>query len=119
MELVGKSPSTQHGSLHGPGYSGGSPLTGTYQLKGAEFADAFHIFAVEWEQNVVRWYVDGELFETKTDKDVPNGSKWVYDHPFFMILNTAVGGSFPGSPDATTQFPQALTVDYIRVYQRP
>jgi beta-glucanase (GH16 family) len=119
MEHVGRQPSTAHGSLHGPGYSGGNPLTATYQLPGgARFADAFHEFAVEWEPDVVRFYVDENLYETRTPDDVPGDNEWVYDHPFFMILNVAVGGAFPGSPDDSTQFPQRLLVDYIRVYER-
>ena len=119
MEQVGKLPSTNHGSLHGPGYSGGNPLGAKYELPGgARFADDFHTYAIEWEENVVRWYVDDNLYETRTPSDVPSGGHWVYDHPFFLILNVAVGGAFPGSPDDTTQFPQRLLVDYIRVYER-
>jgi beta-glucanase (GH16 family) len=119
MEFVGKTPSRNYGSLHGPGYSGGNPLGGTYDLPdGAQFKDDFHVFAIEWEENVVRWYVDGNLFETRTPADVPQGHEWVYDHPFFMILNVAVGGAFPGSPDDSTMFPQTMLVDYIRVYSR-
>jgi beta-glucanase (GH16 family) len=119
MEFVGKTPSRNYGSLHGPGYSGGNPLGGTYDLPdGAQFKDDFHVFAIEWEENVVRWYVDGNLFETRTPADVPQGHEWVYDHPFYMILNVAVGGAFPGSPDDSTMFPQTMLVDYIRVYSR-
>jgi len=119
MEHVGRMPSTNYGSLHGPGYSGGNPLSAQYQLpNGGRFADEFHEFAVEWEPDVVRFYVDGNLFETRTPADVPGGNEWVYDHPFYMILNVAVGGPFPGSPDDTTTFPQRLLVDYVRVYER-
>ena len=67
---------------------------------------------------VVRFYVDGVLYETRTPADVPAGHVWVYDHPFFVILNVAVGGNFPGSPDGTTTFPQTMKVDYVRVYKR-
>jgi beta-glucanase (GH16 family) len=119
MEFVGKTPSRNYGSLHGPGYSGGNPLGGTYDLPGgAQFKDDFHVFAIEWEENVVRWYVDGNLYETRTPADVPQGHEWVYDHPFYIILNVAIGGAFPGSPDGTTMFPQTMLVDYIRVYSR-
>ncbi len=119
MEHVGRTPSTNYGSLHGPGYSGGNPLSEQYMLEnGARFADDFHEYAVEWEPDVVRWYVDENLYETRTPADVPQGGEWVYDHPFFMILNVAVGGAFPGSPDDTTTFPQRLLVDYVRVYER-
>ena len=118
MENVGKTPATNHGSLHGPGYSGGQALTGTYSIDAGALADGFHLYAVEWEPKVVRFYVDGILYETRTPADVPAGHVWVYDHPFFVILNVAVGGNFPGSPDGTTTFPQTMKVDYVRVYKR-
>ncbi len=119
MENIGKEPSIVHGSMHGPGYSGGNPLGAAYTLpNGGKFADDFHVFAIEWEMNVVRFYVDDHLYETRTPADVPAGKKWVYDHPFSLLLNVAVGGQWPGSPDGTTQFPQTMTVDYVRVYSR-
>jgi len=119
METVGDQLTMNHGSLHGPGYSGGSPLTGTYTLPNhGQFNDDFHVFAAEWETNVVRFYVDGNLYETKTPDDVPQGKKWVYDHDVFMILNVAVGGSWPGDPDNSI-FPQSMAIDYVRVYERP
>ena len=120
MENIGREPSTVHGSMHGPGYSGGNPLTASYSLPaGKNFSDDFHTFAVEWEPNVARFYVDGLLYETHTPADLPAGAKWVFDHPFFILLNVAVGGTWPGSPDQTTTFPQTMQVDYVRVYQRP
>ena len=118
MENVGKEPSINHGSLHGPGYSGGNPLTGKYTLPGGAALGAdFHVYAIEWEVNVVRFYVDDMLYETRTPADVPAGKTWVYDHPFFIVLNVAVGGVFPGLPNATTMFPQTMLVDYVRAYQ--
>lgn len=120
MENIGKEPSIVHGTLHGPGYSGGSGITASYSLaNGRKFSDDFHTFAVEWEPNVIRFYVDGLLYKTRTPADLPAGSSWVFDHPFFIILNVAVGGGWPGNPDATTVFPQQMMVDYVRVYQRP
>ncbi|AKT42048.1 uncharacterized protein CMC5_062710 [Chondromyces crocatus] len=119
MENIGSEPSTLHGSLHGPGYFGGNPLTRSTTLpNGAPLADDFHIYAVEWEPNTVRWYLDGALYQTRTTADVPAGGRWVYDHNFFMILNVAVGGTWPGSPNASTSFPQQMRVDYVRVYHR-
>ncbi|MFL6278085.1 MAG: family 16 glycosylhydrolase [Blastocatellia bacterium] len=116
MESVGREPAINHGTLHGPGYSGGAGLSGLYTLPaGQKFADDFHTFAIEWEPTAIRFYVDGNLYETKTTADAP-GKPWVFDHPFFMLLNVAVGGSFPGNPDATTTFPQTMIVDYVRVY---
>jgi beta-glucanase (GH16 family) len=119
MENIGREPSTIHGSLHGPGYSGGNPLSASYVLPSpGKLAEAFHVFAAEWEPDVVRFYVDDHLYETRTPADVPAGTRWVYDHPFFLILNVAVGGTWPGSPDSTTSFPQTMSVDYVRVYGR-
>ena len=110
--------STVHGSMHGPGFSGGASLTAGYTLTGgAAFADAFHVFAVEWEPAVVRFYVDGSLYETRTPADLKAGQAWVFDHPFFILLNVAVGGDWPGRPDATSVFPQTMLVDYVRVYR--
>lgn len=118
MENIGKEPAIVHGSMHGPGYSGSNGLTGGYTLPSGKFADDFHVFAVEWEASAVRFYVDGHLYETRTPADLPAGKTWVFDHPFFILLNVAVGGDWPGSPDNTTVFPQEMLVDYVRVYTK-
>ena len=119
MENIGREPSIVHGTFHGPGYSGAGGVSASYTLtNGKKFSDDFHTFAVEWEPNVMRFYVDGLLYKTRTPADLPAGTTWVFDHPFFIILNLAVGGTWPGNPDATTVFPQAMQVDYVRVYQR-
>jgi beta-glucanase (GH16 family) len=119
MENIGKEPTIVHGTLHGPGYSGASGIGAPYSLpNGGRYADDYHVFAIEWEEQVVRWYVDGKLYQTRTPRDLPSGAKWVYEHPFFLLLNLAVGGQWPGNPDAATVFPQRLTVDYVRVYER-
>jgi beta-glucanase (GH16 family) len=120
MENIGREPSINHGSLHGPGYFGGNSLTGSYALSDAQrFSDDFHVFALEWSPNVLRFLVDGNVYESKTPADMPasKGSRWVFDHPSFMLLNVAVGGNWPGSPDDTTVFPQTMLVDYVRVYE--
>ncbi|MDR3724659.1 MAG: glycoside hydrolase family 16 protein [Terracidiphilus sp.] len=118
MENIGAEPDKVHGSLHGPGYSGGNPLGGVYTLPdGARFSDDFHVFALEWEPKEIRFYVDGKLYETQKAADLPTGKRWVFDHPFFIVLNVAVGGFWPGAPDATTIFPQTMAVDYVRVYK--
>jgi beta-glucanase (GH16 family) len=119
MENIGREPAIVHGTIHGPGYSGAGGLGAPDSLPGGQrFADDFHVFAVEWEPAAIRWYVDGTLYETRTPTDLPAGTRWVYDHPFFLILNVAVGGGWPGPPDATTVFPQRMLVDYVRVYRR-
>jgi beta-glucanase (GH16 family) len=116
MENLGSQPSTIHGTMHGPGYSGENSLSGSFTFPNAHVGDDFHVFAAEWEPQAVRFYVDGELYQTKTPADLPPGKRWVFDHPFFVVLNLAVGGSLPGSPEASTVFPQRLLVDYVRVY---
>jgi beta-glucanase (GH16 family) len=119
MENIGREPSVIHGTLHGPGYSGGNGLSSSFSLtNNSHFADDYHVFVVEWEPGVVRFYCDGILYKTRTPADLTPGTTWAFDHPFFLILNVAVGGSWPGSPDATTVFPQTMSVDYVRVYQR-
>ncbi|HYP76942.1 MAG TPA: glycoside hydrolase family 16 protein [Polyangiaceae bacterium] len=117
MENVGKEPNIIHATVHGPGYSAGAGPTKQYTLP-APVASAFHVFAIEWELNTIRWYVDDTLYSTKTPSDIPSGATWVYAHPFFIIMNLAVGGGWPGNPDATTTFPQQLQVDYVRVCQK-
>jgi len=120
MENIGKEPSMVHGSLHGPSTSGRtSDLSAPFSLPaGQNFADDFHLYAVEWEPGTIRFYVDSNLYATFTQSQWPAGGTWVFDHPFFLILNLAVGGDWPGSPDATTVFPQQMLVDYVRVYNK-
>ena len=119
MENIGKEPALVHGTIHGPGYSGANGIGAAYALPGdPHFADDFHLFAVEWEPNAIRFYVDDHLYATRIPTDLPRGTKWVYDHPFFLLLNVAVGGGWPGNPDPATIFPQTMLVDYVRVYQR-
>jgi len=117
MENIGKEPALVHGTIHGPGYSGDKGIGSPFALpSNAPFADDFHIYAVEWEPKAIRFYVDDHLYATRTPAELPEGTKWAYDHPFFMLLNVAVGGDWPGSPDATSIFPQTMQVDYVRVY---
>ncbi len=118
MENLGREPSIAHGTMHGPGYSGADGPAGSYTLPGgAHFSDDFHVFAIEWEANAIRWYVDDDLYSTKTPADIA-GKTWVFDHGFFIILNLAVGGDWPGDPDGTTVFPQQVLIDYVHVCQK-
>ena len=119
MEYRGQEPNIVHGSLHGPGYSGGSAITGRFTLPGAGFDEGFHVFAVEWDANTIAWFVNGQVYQRRGRNDLPSGARWVFDHPFFIILNVAVGGNFVGSPDQSTQFPQTMLVDWVRVYGIP
>jgi beta-glucanase (GH16 family) len=120
MENIGREPGTIHGSLHGPSsVAHTSDSTSTDFLPpGQNYSDDFHIYAIEWEPGTVRFYVDSNNYATFTRAQWPVGGQWVFDHPFFMIMNVAVGGVWPGSPDATTPFPQQMLVDYVRVYSK-
>lgn len=116
MESIGRLPSTVFGTLHGPNYLGGE-VQGKYELPARHaFSEDFHLFAIEWEPAVVRFYVDEHLYATETPQTLPAGDRWIFDHPYYLILNLAVGGHWPGPPDATTGFPQQMLVDYVRVY---
>lgn len=112
MENVGNEPNTVHGTIHGPGYSGSAGVGAAYN--GPVFADDFHTYAIDWSPNQIQWSVDGNVYETRTPADI-NGNQWVFDHPFYLILNLAVGGYWPGDPDGSTSFPQQLVVDYVHV----
>jgi beta-glucanase (GH16 family) len=118
MEKGGAGPATISGSMHGPGYSGGNALTRTYTFPDANFGEDFHVLAIEWEAQRVRFFVDGDLYATRTPANLPRGKPWVFDHPFFIILNLAVGGQLPGNPNDSTVVPQQMLVDYVRVYSR-
>jgi len=74
------------------------------------------VYAVDWRPGSIAFSIDGHVYATVTPGSLPQGTKWVYDHPFFLLLNLAVGGAWPGNPDATTVFPQELVVDWVRVY---
>ncbi|MFJ8764608.1 lectin [Streptomyces clavifer] len=115
MENVGFEPGTVHGTLHGPGYSGSGGIGAGYTLPGGQaFADAFHTFAVDWSPEAITWSVDGTVYQRRTPADL-GGRQWVFNKPFFLILNLAVGGYWPGDPDGSTVLPQQLLVDYVRV----
>jgi beta-glucanase (GH16 family) len=120
MENIGKEPGTVHGSLHGTNATGGtSDATKILSLpNGQSLADDFHIYAVEWEPSTVRFYLDSTLYATFDQSQWPAGGRWVFDHPFFILVNVAVGGDWPGPPDNTTKFPQQMLVDYVRVYAK-
>jgi beta-glucanase (GH16 family) len=118
MENIGKEPAIVHGTLHGTGYPGAG-YTAAYTLPSGALSDDFHLYAVEWEAQQLRIYVDGTLYGTYTPSRSPAPGNWPFStQPFFMLLNLAVGGDWPGAPDGTTQFPQQMLVDYVRVYEK-
>lgn len=121
MEHIGREPDRVYGTVHGPGYSGAGGIGGPRLADagaGRGFAEAFHTYAVEWAPGEIRWLVDGVPYRRFTPADVPAGGRWVFDRPHFLLLNLAVGGNWPGEPDATSTYPQRLEADWVRVYRR-
>lgn len=116
LENIGE-PSSIYSTLHGPGYSGAHGISAKFALPVGEAVHiGFHRYAVEWAPKDVKFFFDDKLVAERTPSDLPVGAAWVYDHPFFILLNIAVGGNWPGNPDATTIFPQQMLVNYVRVY---
>ncbi len=118
MELVGHIPNRVHGTVHfGPSVDQRQERSASRALSGnATFSDEFHVFSIEWEQDRIRWLLDGEQFHEITPADM-GGAAYPFNQPFFFIFNVAVGGNWPGSPDNSTVFPQRMIVDYVRVFQ--
>lgn len=115
MEMRGQEPNIIHGSIHGPGYSGGSAITNNYTSLNSRFDTNFNIFAVEWDENKIDYFINDYLYARINKTDVPG--QWVYDQPFFMIFNLAIGGNFVGFPTSQTPFPQKMIIDYVKVYK--
>jgi len=120
MEYLGHDFSTVYGTIHYGGSWPNNVHTGTsFKLPQLlSFADNFHTFAIEWDDSSIKWFVDDSLYQTQASWHT-NGQQFPapFDKPFYIILNVAVGGNWPGYPDASTQFPQKMTIDYVRVYQ--
>lgn len=116
MEHIGREPRQVHGTVHGPTYSGADGIGGSYRFEDALPSEAFHTYAIEWEPDRIRWYVDDHHYATLLPTLLPNPDRWVFDGPFFLLLNLAVGGQWPGPPTEATTFPQTFTIDHVRVY---
>jgi hypothetical protein len=110
MELVGHEPAKSHGTVHFD-QGGYKSSTGSTTLASGDFSDSFHVFSLVWEQNKITWYIDNQSFKTF------NHTESEFNQPFFFLMNVAVGGNWPGSPNETTVFPQSMEVDYIRLFQ--
>lgn len=118
MEVVGSEPDTVHGTVHGPGY-GDEGVGGSHTLPdGEHFADAFHTFGVEWTKDRVTWTVDGTAYHSDTRQRHGKDRRWVFDHDFYLLLNVAVGGVWPGPVTEDTPLPTRMLVDWVRVYAR-
>jgi beta-glucanase (GH16 family) len=118
LESIG-APDTTYSTLHGPGYSGRKGITTKFPVPAGESVNtAFHLYAVEWSPDDIKFFFDDHLVTHRTPADLPPNTSWVYDHRFYILLNLAVGGYWPGNPDDTTVFPQQMLIDYVRVYSR-
>jgi beta-glucanase (GH16 family) len=120
MELLGHETDRVHGSIHyGDYYPNHTSATASYKLNSGDFSTDFHLFALEWELGVLRWYVDDTLFQTRNTWFSEGGS-WPapFDQDFHIILNVALGGDWAGPPNESTLFPQSMQVDYVRVYEK-
>lgn len=117
LEYRGQEPAIVHGTVHGPGYSAGQGITGRTAVAGGGLHRDFHVYAIEWDADAIRWFVDDLHYHTVTRDDLPGAAPWVFDAPHFLILNIAVGGTFVGPVAADTVFPQAMRVDYVRIYE--
>ena len=116
MEYVGREPDLIIGTLHGPGYSGALGLS-QWNRQDYDIADDFHTYAIEWDEEQISWFYDGEKYSTYTREDVGN-RPWVFDQPFFIILNQAIGGTLGGIVSPDTEFPAEYLIDYVRVYNQ-
>ncbi len=115
LEQKGQQSSVTYGTIHGPGYAGGGGITKAYSIPNSRFDTDYHIYAVECTENQVDFFVDNYLYHRVTNKDA--AGEWVFNRPFFILLNVAVGGNFVGFPNNATPFPQTMLVDYVKVYQ--
>jgi beta-glucanase (GH16 family) len=136
MEIVGEKPHQYLGTVHfGSSFPKRELVTHVHQFQAGQSVGEFHVYAVEWEPGEIRWLVDGETWATQSFwwscSRLRNGKGVVarssadlnpwpapFDQPFYIVMNVAVGGNFPGVPDPATQFPAELVVDYVRVYDR-
>jgi beta-glucanase (GH16 family) len=120
MEAIGSRPREVFGTLH---YGGPFPRNtesgDSFQLAAGTHGDDFFVFALEWEEGEIRWYINNVLYQTQTEWFSENGPfPAPFDQDFHLLLNVAIGGYLPGPPDETTVLPQRMEVDYVRVYER-
>jgi len=117
MESLGSDPFTLFGSIHGPqeGTSRDYTLSAS-EHSASSLASAFHVYGVQWSPSAITFTFDGSAYSVRTPASLSPGQQWVFDKPFFLLLNLAVGGSLPGAPNDSTPFPATMLVDWVRVY---
>lgn len=117
MEVLGSEPNVVHGTLHAAWPWAPKDGMGGIAESPTPLSAGFHVYGVEWAPERISFLLDGAVYKTITPADLPSGAAWPFDHPFFLLLNLAVGGDWPGSPNASTQFPAHMLVDWVRVWQ--
>lgn len=118
MEQKGQESHVTYGTIHGPGYSGGNSIAGSYTLQNARFNLNYHVYSVEWGADYIDFFVDNYWYQRITPDQVKAKGQWVFNQTFFLILNVAIGGGYVGNPRPSTPFPQSMLVDYVRVYKQ-
>jgi beta-glucanase (GH16 family) len=113
MEYVGGDPTSVHGTVHGPGFAGVGLGIGSRHAAASLLSEQFHDYAVQWQPGRLSWSVDGDEYFRVTPDAVPG--PWPFDHPFFLVLNLAIGGTWPGNESVASALPAELLVDWIRV----
>ncbi|MFN7117355.1 MAG: family 16 glycosylhydrolase [Saprospiraceae bacterium] len=119
VEVVGHEPNVLWGTVHyGPDWPKNKYDNNRYYLPNGDFSDAFHTFSLIWKENEMIWLLDNQVIYQRIIPDLLKPENYPFNERFHLILNLAVGGNWPGYPDATTVFPQEMVVDYIKVYQK-
>jgi len=115
VEMLGSDPFEAFGTVHGPRGDDQYGLSASLRSPQA-LSDDFHTYAVEWAPNRISFAIDGRVYAVRTPADVPAGRGWAFEHPFFLLFTLAVGGPWPGAPDASTAFPATMLVDWVRAW---
>jgi beta-glucanase (GH16 family) len=116
MEVIGRQPNTVYGTIHAPGYVDGG-IGGQTTVRAQALERRFHVYEIDWSPSMIRWKLDGGTYFVARRSQLKAGQAWPFDHPFYILLNLAVGGDWPGPPDRHTHFPAKMLIDWIRVYR--
>src|ERR1700728_171687 len=115
-EVLGSEPNIVNGTLHAPWSFAPTGVQGQAD-SATPLSAGFHTYSVEWEPERISFMLDGSVYKTITSSDLPAGAAWPFKHPYFLLLDLAVGGEWPGSPNTSTHFPAQMLVDWVRVWQ--
>jgi beta-glucanase (GH16 family) len=116
MEVIGRQPNTVYGTIHAPGYADAG-IGGDTTVRPRALDRRFHVYEIDWSPSTIRWKLDRHVYFVARRSQLKPGQAWPFDHPFYILLNLAVGGDWPGPPNRQTHFPARMLVDWIRVSQ--